>query len=425
MKNILPNHCACLICAALAIIAPRSRAAEMLVESLDGPVTTNEIATFKAFMQAQPASGDNTGNYWVYGRGGADIEALGMVYEISGDTQILDQMIRFADAALACRNDPATGRVIWTGKRDLCWPNKRATDPDATYSGSENGDVIGHIACCAKLILRTPAIWTNTVPIGDPHGYGTTYRARALTYAHEMDRSIDTFILPNFVSASDADHYRWPQSDLYRALGPRARTGAGTPIPWNQQTMLSNGFLRLAECHAEMADDPARVARYYAIVRTNLAWFLSDLHSYNHGGHTVYDWGYVLGRRSEDIPHGGYDIWGLCRAFDSGRFEIPRTTMVNFANTLQCVIYDATNNVFNMRVDGANASAKPARQSIGATWIALAAFQPETGPDLYHVIAKANRTSAKTAPLDDSFILWMKHRRYQASSATPVSTPAK
>ena len=94
---------------------------------------------------------------------------------------------------------------------------------DGKYSGSENGDVIAHIGYCAKLILKTTALATNSVGIGDPRGYGRSYRERALTYVREMDRSLDTFILPNFVSATDSNHYRWPESDSYRALGPVIR----------------------------------------------------------------------------------------------------------------------------------------------------------------------------------------------------------
>src|SRR6185437_3630364 len=94
---------------ALAIFNPIARAAEILIEKIDAPVNTNEIAAFKAFMQTQPVSGDNVGNDWVYGSSGKDTESLGMVYEISRDREVLDQMIRFADAALACRNNPTNG----------------------------------------------------------------------------------------------------------------------------------------------------------------------------------------------------------------------------------------------------------------------------------------------------------------------------
>src|SRR4051812_30221086 len=111
-----------LSCFSLAVIlssAASLSAAEMLIESLDGPVTANEIAAFKAYMKTRPTSDNNVGNDWVYGNAGKDTEALGMVYGISRDVEILDQMIRFADDALACRNDATNGRMIWTGKREL------------------------------------------------------------------------------------------------------------------------------------------------------------------------------------------------------------------------------------------------------------------------------------------------------------------
>jgi hypothetical protein len=393
---------------ALAAFAFSTSAAEMVVESVDGPVTQNEITAFKTFMAARPASSDNIGNDWVYGDSGKDTESLGMVYEISKDTALLDQMIRFADAALACRNDPASGRIVWTGKRELCWPNKAENAVDGKYSGSENGDVIAHIGYCAELILKTPAVWKIRVPIGDPHHYGATYGERAETYIREMDRTIDSFILPNFVSAKDTNHYRWPESDLYRALGPRYQTAPGNAVPWNQQTMLSGGFLRLEQCHELLKDDPARVKKYNEIVRANMDWFLADLHPAEKNGHAIYDWGYSLGRKSEDVPHGGYDIWGLCRAYDSGKFGVSSATMTNFANTLYYVIYDPANKTFHMRVDGTDAS-KAARSSPGASWSLLSQYFPND--NLYRAVTTANLVQAKTRPLEQAFILWMKYKR--------------
>jgi hypothetical protein len=389
-----------------------AHAGEMLVESLDGSVTANEIAAFTAFMKTQPAEGDNNHNHWVYGSGGKNIEALGMIYEISRDREILDEMIRFADAALAARNDPESGRVIWTGKRELCWPNAPTNSASAKYSGSENGDVIGHIAYCAELILKTPGIWTNRLAIGDSKRLGATYRERALTFIREMDRSVDSFVLPWFVSATDSNHYRWPDTPLYTF------NKGGTPIPWNQQTMLSGGFLRLAECHEILGDDPARVKKFYAIVAANMNWFLSDLHPYQRDGRTVYDWGYSLGRKSEDVPHGGYDIWGLCRAFENGRFNIPAVTTTNFANTLYFVIYDPVKKVFHMRVDGRDVN-KSARNSLPASWTLLTKYFPNA--DLYRAAATANLSSAKTRPLEAAFILYMKNQRHQNTLAAANS----
>lgn len=379
----------------------------MLIEKMDATVTTNEIAAFKAFMQAQPTSDNNVGNDWVYGSAGKDTESLGMVYEISHDRAILDQMIRFADAALACRNNPTNGRIIWTDKRELCWPNKLENVGDGKYSGSENGDVIAHIGYCAQLILQTPALWKQTVSIGDTNGYGKTYKERALTYVHEMDKTIDSFILPNFVTTNL--QYRWPQSDLYRLLGSRYTNAPGNAIPWNQQTMLSGGFLRLADCHAILKDDSARVKKYHAIVQTNMNWFLGDLHPYEINGHTVYDWGYSAGRKSEDVPHGGYDIWGLCRALEHGDFGIPKTTMTNFANTLYYVVYNPTNKNFHMRVDGTDGK-KIARASVAASWTLLSKYF--SNDDLYKIVAEANSKPAQMRPLEAAFLLTVKQQRY-------------
>lgn len=383
--------------------------AEMVIESLDGAVTRDEIASFKTFMQGRQPSDNNVGNDWVYGESGKDTEALGMMFEVSADVAILDRMISFADAALACRNDPTNGRVIWTGRRELCWPNKALTAPDARYSGSESGDVVGHVAYCAKLILQTPSIWTNRATVAPPAGCGPSYKERALFYVREMERVVETFIIPNFVSLADSNHYRWPDSAQYGALGSRYEADRGKPIPWNQQTMLSNGFLRLAECHKILGDDNARVAKYNAIVGANLQWFLGDLHPYEREGHTVYDWGYSLGRKREDVPHAGYDIWGLCRAFDNGGFGVPAMTMTNFANTLRFVIYDPAGKVFHMRVDGTDGGKAP-RSAIAASWILVTRYG---STEFYPMVANASLKSANTRPLEFATVMLMKQRRHK------------
>ncbi len=385
----------------LLVLNLNAFAAGMVIEGIDAPVTTNEIVAFKAFMQAQPADHDNNHNNWVYGNGGKALESLGMVYEITHDREVLDQMIRFADAALASRNDATNGRMIWTGKRELCWPNAASNSVTAKYSGSENGDVIAHIGYCAELILQTPSLWNQTVGIGDPHGFGNTYKARALTYVREMDKTMDSFVVPNFISTNL--QYRWPVNPLYTF-----NTG-GTAIPWNQQTMLSGGFLRLIDCHMILKDDAARVKKYHAIIQTNLDWFLSDLHPETRDGHTIYDWGYSAGRKSEDVPHGGYDVWGLCRAFEHGDFGIPKATMTNFANTLRYVIYDSTNKTFHMRVDGTDGK-NSARASLAASWMLLTEYFPND--ELYKIVAEANRPQAKARPLEAAFLLELKARRF-------------
>ncbi len=105
----------------------------MAIERFDRPITRNEISSFKTYMQARPASDDSAGDDWVYGTSGGDTEALGLVSEVTSDTAILDQMTRFADAALGCRNDPATGRIGRTLRRELCRPNQAPCRTDGGF----------------------------------------------------------------------------------------------------------------------------------------------------------------------------------------------------------------------------------------------------------------------------------------------------
>src|SRR5437868_383240 len=76
-------------------------AAELIVESTSGPVTAKEIAAFKSFMAEANFPASNVHNAMVYGSGGAEVEALGLMYEVTGDQEILDRMIVFSDRMLA------------------------------------------------------------------------------------------------------------------------------------------------------------------------------------------------------------------------------------------------------------------------------------------------------------------------------------
>src|SRR5215472_9615694 len=81
--------------------------AQMKVDSFDGPVTQNEIASFQSYIGTLTPAPDNIGNQWAQGHSGEQTKAMGLVYEITSDTAILDQMIRFCDAVLSERNDLA------------------------------------------------------------------------------------------------------------------------------------------------------------------------------------------------------------------------------------------------------------------------------------------------------------------------------
>ena len=52
---------------------------------------------------------------------------------------------------------------------------------------------------------------------------------------------------------------------------------------------------------------------------------------------------------------------------------------------------------------------KAARKSLAASWTLLTEYFPND--DLYRRVAEANLEPAKTKPLEEAFILWMKNKR--------------
>ncbi len=407
-RNLMRRRLGCLSVWSLALVCFQGlatvRAAEpMIVEGPTGPVTIKEISAFKNFMKDVPPATNNIGNAMVYGGSGEAAEALGRVFEISGDVELLNRMLVFTDRMLAGRNDPKTGAVIWTGARELVWPNQAPKDGKPLYSSTENGDVIGHIAYAARLILENKKLWSDKVPGGDPFGFGATYRERAATYVREMDRTLDTFIL-KWLVRPDTHRCYSPDSPLYESV---ARPGsANQPVPWNQQTMLLNGFQRLAECHHLLGDDAARAQRYNTIVKAAVDWFFEAVERYEAKGKLCYKWTYVFEkplRHIEDTGHGGYDVAGLARAYVSGRYGLTAEQMRPLANTVSCVLQQPGNK-FMGRVDGTPGKHPPG--GLGGSWIDLCEFQPELLP----VFIAANQGRIKSSPGLVANLLWAKHR---------------
>src|SRR5438105_1057408 len=97
-----------------AVILP----SHLLIDSLDGPITTNEMAEFRDLALSQPLPTHNHHNNLVYGGSHQADDLLVAMYEITGDRVFLNRLIEFSDAILACRNDTNTGDLFWTGKRE-------------------------------------------------------------------------------------------------------------------------------------------------------------------------------------------------------------------------------------------------------------------------------------------------------------------
>ena len=320
-------------------------------------------------------------------------------------------MLTFCDAVLAERNDlapaPVGQHVIWTHRIDPVWPNDVTTTPIST--GGEQGDPPGHLGECAREILQTPALWSATVPGGDPHGYGKTYLARAKMYVAEADVAWDGHIFRSLLDLSDANLYRFTAASPYKS---------GQPVPWNQQMMFSDGLQNLAECHWILGDDSARATRYAAIVKANIdAFFHDGVTSYTDAdGRPAFDWAYVLpGKRGEDSNHGALDVAGFHRAFTAGLYGVTSTEMTTFANTIVDVMNRGPGD-YAGSVDGTDGDGHMAATDyIRSSYLLVAQFRP----DAYLSMMSADLVPGAATSAIDRFsrFLWVKNQLYPMTPA--------
>lgn len=384
--------------------------AQMVIESLDGPITPKELSAFKNHIQTVTAPTYGGGNAWVFGNPGKNLEACGLMYEATQDTAILNRMIYFADALLATRNDLNAAqnggqKVVWTGKVEPVWPSSPITAAEPIGAGVEQGQVISHLEFCALLILKTPALWDKTIPSGDAHQFGATYKERALKYIKEGDYLMDYWIIPHFIRTKESNHYYFPGSpNTYKS---------NDPAPWNQAWMLTNGLVRLVQCHVALNDDAARVAKYDAIIQPNINWFLSSVYpNKSAAGTACYTWAYALPKGMEDTNHAAYDSEGLWIAYESGRYHLTFEQLVPFANTYTDVVLGTvTDGKFAGRVDGSTGTGHGGGDNyVRDEYIYLAEFRP----DKFMAMVKAEIETHKVAvsiPIT-ARLLWEKNRRY-------------
>ena len=401
----------------------QTHAQSMILDSLTGPVTQNEINAFKVYMTAKvqaPASNDE--NVWVYGNPGKAIEACGMMYEASHDVAILDRMVYYCDAALAGRNDLASAanggqRMVWSGNIEPVWPS---SDDGVVPAGAgiEQGEVLSHMAFCSMLILQNPSLWNLTVPDGDPKGYGITYKQRAIKYIQEGDYVLDTWIMPRFIRTSDENHYYFPGApNTYKP---------NEPAPWNQAFMLTNSFVRLTQCHLLLNDEPQRIAKYDSIVRPNLKWFFDNLSpNISPSGSACWIWAYALPTGTEDANHFAYDAQGLYIAYATGRYGIKFSDLVPFANTYTDVILAiVTNGIYAGKVDGTTGTGNSGGDNyVRDEYIYLTEFRPDKYIEIGNIEIAKNKIAS--SPQITGRLLWEKNRRYRNALPSVTVPPAQ
>ena len=392
----------------------------MTIQSLTGFVTNTEIISFKHYVNTvSKIDINNIGNAYVYGISGSAIEALGLMYEVTGDIDILDRMMEFTEGALLCR----IYNLTWTGKYEYIWPNPVVT--------TEQGDIVGHIAYNVKMILQTPSIWNNTVLIGN-NTFGITYYDRAITYLYQANQTVDYLV--NFIPFGSGGNngapigsggtsytgntsflsgvspgYTFPNVTYFR--NPSSFQ-ALRPVPWNQQMMINNAFQRLAECYEILGDHDDLVIQFDTYVNNSFNYFFDNVIPYTSHNKQVYLWPYSKDnnpfQNPEDTAHGSYDTWGLFRGYHSGRYNISLNEMTIVANTIQYVVTNGTNKYLNFVYPIKN---------VGTTNYLLQGyiFMGIITPTLYFNISHSDIIAGgrqNQNPLITAAILWVKNYYY-------------
>jgi hypothetical protein len=401
--------------------------AQYVIDSLDGEVTQHEVNAFISGIAATSIptaewSATDTHNHLADGTGGTTLEGLNDLVTITSDIaslsaehlQLLDLAIKWTDAWLVHRNDLPLGekRVMWTGKIEPVWPPNCPTCASPTYYESEVADTVGHMAYTAQNILKTPAIWNDTIPDGDPNHFGATYLARATTYVSLLEFTMSHSFTPYFID---------PNTLLIR----RPSTAQGylssfhNVNAWNVQMMLSNAYWRLAQCHFILGDNGSLATMYQTIVKNTADMFVRNaVPKTAPDGTAVFDWGYgnfgdVTGKLTgEQIGvHGSYDIWGLTRAFSTGYTTVPTAQqMKTYADT---VVHEMA-----LQIDPATGAATYAgfndRCCGTQTYDYLPPgfiFLTPYNTDIYKPAANADITSGRQASSAGltANVLWAKH----------------
>jgi hypothetical protein len=386
--------------------------ASFVIDSLDGDVTSNETSNFLSTVTSFSVATNNYGNAMADHSSGVNVEGIRRMYEATHNTALLDQYIRFCDVFLSHRNDLPGGehRVMWDGAVDPIWPSVLATDPYPGYVGCESGQVAGHIAYCAWLILDNNAIWNNTVPDGNPNGYGATYKQRAQTYLTYVDDTLGSYFTKWFVNAT-THRIQKPQDSRWST-----NAGNSSCTAWNRQMMFVLPYDFSARCHDILQDNPSFLALYKDIVNQFATWFVA---AYPNGGgeyytssngHNVVKWNYEIptDQHIENIGHAQHDVVGLFESYESQYTAVTSAQVKVYADATQYVINLGATNSWAGNVDGTGT----AGSSLKTDFI----FLSQWNRALYKMIAQsnidANQLSGSEGCKNTGYILYMKHWMY-------------
>ena len=373
-----------------AVLAAATTPPLLFVNS-DGPVTVAEIEAFRSHVDSLSLPTELGTSDFAYFQTGTRIEGMGHVYRMTRDKAVLDTMLRWTDCVLKLRNDPETGVLDWTGARELIW------NAQEKRTGAEQGIIAAKITYAALLILESPELWDQKVASGDPHGYGATYKERALRYVAEMERTEDTFLSKWFLR---------PETDLYSfPSDPRYDGGkAGQLAPYNQGWMFSFNKARLARCH-ELLGDKARAARHREIVQRNLDFYTRSFSPVTYDDRPAYVWPYsAAGKGVEDLGHAQMGLQGMLHLEILGGYS-SFPDRERFTNAIRQRALKRDTLQWTSNVDGTG----KLEDEIRPSYVTLSRWWPE----LYELVIKDKDDAGRlTTDVETvAYLLWTKQAR--------------
>ncbi len=386
----------------------------MIFENKKGALTKTELDYFKAYAKKMALPTNNIGNKLVYGTNGLAAEGMAMVYEATGDKEILDLLIKHCDYMLYCRNDMpgGDGRTLWTGRVEPCWPNKDLGTAQEKYAASENGDILGHIYFCAYLILLTPELLDMPAPASDKlTNWGTTYRNRALKFIEMCDQTMEEYIAPHFVNSELK--LCFPTTPQWQTI-PEMPSGGGFPM--NQQMMFLNGFQKAAECYDVLNTKANKKQLYLNIANTSINWQASDvsIQTVTNAGvsYECAQWQYSpSSTQPEDYGHAAFTMQEFYKLYESRLFpQVTPAFLQRFMNTLKYIMFDPATNTVSHKVNGTQDRLTAAK----AGWVVLSVIDP----DFYnYMVALGGSTQTDVGLM--GHMLYTKSKLFGTSGFSP------
>ncbi|ORY76909.1 hypothetical protein BCR35DRAFT_353283 [Leucosporidium creatinivorum] len=394
----------------------------------DGVVTRAEIETTLGLIgKTQPVLSNGLGNILANGAFGQAIVSAGQIYETTGDRRALDLALQMADNILAIRNDPNTGVILWTGKREQVWPTKPFYPSNTSvlvYAGCEQGLIVSNMVLPAIYILKSPCLWdmipSKVAGWSGPTAFSdtATYKERALALIAAGDLVYSNYFLPLFFDSSA--NIIQPNDARWNLVGDNGSSNLpGLPMAWNRRMMVLDGLHKLATSHETTAAfDSSLSSAYDSFIAVNVKGFIADMTpTYADNGLPTYDWDYTVNKdNTEEVKgqHGFWDILGVWQAWQRNPtlFGTTETLMQRLANTMMYVVLEKQG-LFYAFIDGTSTVADPSVTYLWGEW----AYYGKWIVSWYRQVAIANKANLSKGLWVSTPLIWAKNKFVTATWA--------